>query len=195
MKPLSLSVPRVIFVSGIPGAGKTRFAEKFAETFCAPFVHDAQLRSLLQLDSAAQVDTLSLHILGELLKTQKTVVVETNTSLKRQRQSLTKFVKSHGYEPMFVWIQTDEATARQRRSRGIGALSDDQFAAAVKKFTPFSSDEEPVVVSGKHTYATQARTVLRRLAEPRIAEETTPQIVSRQAAPLPSRPSTSIKIS
>ena len=47
MKSLSPANPRVLFVVGIPGAGKTYFAEQFAETFGAPFIEYDAIRAQL----------------------------------------------------------------------------------------------------------------------------------------------------
>ena len=59
-------------------------------------------------------------------------------------------------------MQTDEATCRRRIQKG-HSLDTINFDAAVKSFTEPNAIEKPVVISGKHTYKTQARTVLARL--------------------------------
>ena len=38
MKPPIPAIPHVILMIGIPGAGKSTFAERFSETFQAPIV-------------------------------------------------------------------------------------------------------------------------------------------------------------
>ncbi|MBO9600754.1 MAG: hypothetical protein J7559_23390, partial [Cohnella sp.] len=59
----------------------------------------------------------------------------------------------------------------------------EQHDAAVRRFSAPHSTEKPIVISGKHTYATQAKMVLRKLAEPRAdisVHSTAP--VSRRAS-------------
>jgi len=47
MKPLSLSKPHVIVTVGIPGSGKSFFAEHFAATFKAPLISGERIRKEL----------------------------------------------------------------------------------------------------------------------------------------------------
>ena len=53
------------------------------------------------------------------------------------------------------------------------------FDAAIKSFTEPNSTERAVVISGKHTYKTQARTVLARLSDSNRAGRPTP-VLARQ---------------
>lgn len=202
MKSLSLTTPRAIFVVGIPGAGKTFFAEKFAETFNAPYIDVEKIRRTVfssptyDKNEQQAIDELALSYLTELLKTKKTLLFEGGTEARVDRMNLSKLVKTHGYEPLFVWVQTEPATANSRATRGVRGqdaskvISQERYESLAAKFTPLNRTEDFVVISGKHTYATQARAVLKRLAEPRIeAEKEVPVRSVRQA----SRPG-SIKI-
>ena len=46
MNNLDLTTPRVIFLVGIPGAGKTFFASRFSEEFGAPFIDLEKIRQI-----------------------------------------------------------------------------------------------------------------------------------------------------
>lgn len=179
MKSLSLTTPRVIFVIGKPGVGKTQFAQKFADTFNAPFIEADQVRGIITQDptySAEEqkvIDRLVMLQMSELLKTSKTFLVETSTEAKVDRQNLVKWIRKHGFEPLFVWVQTDGDTAHDRATRAsrlnkdkIFILPEERYTYLAKRFTVPGEEERAVVISGKHTYASQVRSILKRLAEP-----------------------------
>lgn len=179
MKSLSLSTPHVIFVIGIPGAGKTYFASKFADTFNAPFVEADKLRAAhasepsFTAEEQHVVEYLVWLQMQELFKTKQTFIVEGGTEAKVDRQNLAKLVRSHGYEPLFVWVQTDPVTARTRATKSSRMnrakeiiLPSDRYDHLVKRFTAPGESEKALVISGKHTYASQVKAVLKRLARP-----------------------------
>lgn len=175
MKSLSLSEPHAIVMVGIPGSGKTFFAEKFAETFSAPYLEAALYRHFASDDTAAE--KLFQHTLSQLAKTKQSVVLEVDTDSRTKRTELAKSLKAHGYTPLFVWVQTDMKTSAARSKKAYN-MSKDEHADRVKHFSPPHDSEKPVVISGKHTYATQARMILKRLSGPRseiIAKKPVPE--------------------
>ncbi len=173
MKSLSLSKPHVIVVTGIPGSGKSFFAEKFADTFNTPRVNYDAIATLTGNNDAA--DVIATSQLSELLKTKLSVVVEGMACTRADRLDITKAARSAGYDTLLVWVQTDPATSKARSQKDKG-LSSEAYDAAVKKFAPPSKLEHPVVISGKHTYATQAKIILKKLTSPRgeISTHSTP---------------------
>ena len=177
MKHLSLSTPRVIFLLGIPGAGKTYFARKFSNTFKAPFIDIEVIRKTLnpKPEYSKQEDDLVSNLaylqMIELFKTKHTFLYEGGLEVRAERQRLAKFVIKAGYEPLFVWVQTEFNTAEKRAIKGAPGhskehiISPERFDQVVNRFTTPDKTEKPVVLSGKHTYTTQARTLLRSIAE------------------------------
>lgn len=165
MKSLSLNNPHAIIMVGVPGSGKSFFAEKFSHTFGMPRVDIEALLRYTTNESIA--DELLLHVLSEIAKTHTSLLVEAEASSRARRTELAKFFKSKGYETLFVWVQTDNETAKQRtlKSRGV---QPEYFSAAMKKFSAPHPSEKPLVISGKHTYASQAKIVLKRLSAPRV---------------------------
>lgn len=182
MKNLQLTKPHLITVVGIPGSGKTFFAEKFAETFSAPFLNHATIREYT--DSSEAAETLSEHILDQFLRTKQTVIVEGRGNARIERQQISARARANGYEPLFIWVQTEPLTAEVRATKGIRGqkndtlISREEFDAGVKRFTPLNATEKYMVISGKHTYASQAKIVLKKLVEPRAAA-THPQAPER----------------
>lgn len=170
MKPLTPSSPHAIVMVGIPGSGKTTFAERFANTFQAPYLNAGALALDLGIDLKVAQQAAST-LLDEILKTGKTLVYESASDSRVERQRLQQRIVKAGYKPLFVWVQTESAEAKRRatRKRTEGALSGDAFDARIKTFTPPTASEHLVVISGKHTYSTQLKVVLKRIAGPREA--------------------------
>lgn len=163
MKSLSLTKPHLIIMVGLPGSGKSFFAEKFAETFHVPYVCKEKIEEL----SAENSDKLVQLQLTELLKTNQPILFEGATSSRTERVALFKIARTAGYEPLLVWVQVDPLTAKDRSTTTKKITSPDEFDQHSKRFTPPSSVEKPLVISGKHTYASQAKAVLKKLSSPR----------------------------
>ncbi|MGB3945795.1 MAG: AAA family ATPase [Candidatus Saccharimonadales bacterium] len=175
MKSLQLDKPHAIVTVGIQGSGKTFFAEKFSETFNAPFIEQGKfLESSKDVDAA---ESLMQLMIKQMIKTGRSVVIELSLSSRVERSELAKTLRAAGYVPLFVWVQVDADTAMNRtyRSSGIGQ---DEYKANHKRFSAPHSTEHPLVISGKHTFATQAKAVLKKLSAPRTS-------VSRPIDPRP----------
>ncbi len=184
MKPLTPASPHVIIMVGIPGAGKSAFAEKFAETFQTPILNRTKLQKDLQLDDE-QADLLVETVLKEFMKTSRTIVLEGGFDDKKHRAELIKYFTKLGFRPLVVWVQTDTIEARRRAIKpypqGSGMTSD-EFDEVVKHFHAPQLQERAIVISGKHTYATQLKIVLKQIA---TNTQQKPGVVS---APAPAQP-------
>lgn len=176
MKSLSANKPRLIAMVGIPGSGKSYFAEHFAETFKAPIVSFHHFRYELFNepnygdDECEIINRVANLMLDELLKTGRTILYEGKTNTRNERLALAKKSRDAGYEALFVWVQTDIETAQKRATKSSDdktAMTVEQFERQIKKFIPPNQLEKIVVISGKHTYASQLKIVLKRLVEPR----------------------------
>jgi len=190
MKSLSLSRPLVIFVIGLPGAGKSFFARQFAETFNAPIVSHDYLRFQMFPEPAFSEDEEGLiaQIAGnefsELLKTQRSIILDGGNNRYEDRQALMLLAKKKGYGALVVWVQTDERSARLRATKRNpkregdvlnASMTDQAFDSAKASFMPPGKGEDFIVISGKHTHSTQAKVVLRRfVAAPEPATITPP---------------------
>jgi predicted kinase len=166
MKSLSLSKPHMLIMVGVPGSGKTFFAEKFAETFHAPYVSREKISAILQNDDKMANELLTSQ-LDELLKTQQSIIVETAADTRVDRSELARKARSNGYEALLVWVQIDPATAKMRTLKENKPLTSEEYDRRLKRFTLPNSSERYVVISGKHTYASQAKVVLMKLSGPR----------------------------
>ena len=189
MKSLSLAKPLILVVVGHPGAGKTFFSQQFSDTFSAPRVdYDYVAHSLAPLSSNGKKEThrgvmaIIDNQISELLKTQKTFIIDGLGATKVERITLKKRAQDAGYEMLLVWVQTDEATAKyravSRKQDDRQPLSAEEYSTLVKKFNAPQANEAQVVISGKHTYATQAKAVLKKLVVPREDEVRNQSIVN-----------------
>ena len=182
MKSLSLSKPHLLIMTGLPGSGKSFFAEKFSDTFSAPFINFHYLQQVVEdPDSAGHV---AQYMLSELMKTKQSLIVEGRSDSRKERMDFAKFARECGYEPMYIWVQTDPNTAKKRsakvsKSATNRQLTPDEHDKISKKFTALSAQDKHIVISGRHTYASQAKVVLKKLSEPRT---TTPIQSERPSA-------------
>lgn len=170
MKSLSLTQPHIIVMVGVPGSGKSFFAENFSQTFNAPYVSLEKILPYTSDDTAAT--TLMQQYVTELFKTRQSIIIEGGTDTRTERDKLARKAKAAGYETLFLWVQTDPATAKARSVRESKnkinrTLTSDEYDRIVKRFTPPNALEKPTVISGKHTYATQAKITLKKLSAPR----------------------------
>lgn len=173
MKALDTNKPHLIITMGIPGSGKSFFANHFAETFKAPIVSHDILHKNILLNSKTplsndQTDIILNHMLSEILKTGRTTVYEGKTSTRAERKELLKNAKDAGYEPLFIWVQTEPLTAKKRAVKKSSEMkiSSDEFDLRLKRFNTPHISEKFIVISGKHTYASQLKIVLKHLVKP-----------------------------
>ena len=187
MKSLSLSQPHLLIMVGIPGSGKSFFAKQFSDMFHAPYVDFAKILDMSRRDGDMSAHYVT-HLLKELFKTKATIVVDGLGDTKAQRTELKNLAAAAGYKAMLVWVQTDGATAKSRAvkaSKKAGRpVSDYEYEKIVSGFSIPTVGEQPVIVlSGKHTFATQARVVLKNLASPREAMQPQPTAAPRRQQP------------
>jgi predicted kinase len=206
MKALSLARPLLILVIGLPGAGKSFFARHFSDTFGAPLVSADELQFEL-FDPPkftpmehGLIKRLAERQLTQLTKTRSSIIVDGICNTRPERQQLEQFAAAHNYGTMIVWVQTDELTAKNRATTRNKKrpgdelnvkLTAEQYVAQSKRAMPPVKSEDYVVISGKHTYSTQAKMVLRKLAAPRAEkaeaayQKETEQVRARTPSPAP----------
>lgn len=171
MKSLSLPVPHIIAMIGLPGTGKSYFAKTFADNFRAPHVDELYFRHLAH--KASDGTQMAADVLHEIMKTSQTLLFEGQLDTKEERESLLRFAKKRSYEVLFVWVQADPDTSKKRALKHMSAT---EYKSRLKTFMPPTEKEQYIVISGHHTHATQARTLLKHLIQPRsrIASRTLP---------------------
>ena len=162
MKSLHLTQPHAIMMVGIPGSGKSFFAGQFSDMFNAPYIDSLAIEARSR-DGAAAGELIAM-VLAEIAKTGQTFIFEGNSDSRVRRTEFSRWARERGYQPMLVWVQADQATSLSRSLKA-KTLDREQFKAAIRGFSAPHPDEKPVVISGKHTYASQAKVVLGHLSK------------------------------
>ena len=203
MKSLSLSRPLILMVIGVPGSGKSFFARQFASTFSTPLVSYDYIRSRLfetptfSNKEEAVVYSLAGQQITELLKTEKTFIVDGGLNDKNDRASLARLAHKAGFGTLVIWVQTDELASKSRSTRRStkrpgdalnASLTAEQFATLAKQLVAPAAQEPFVVISGKHTFATQAKVILKKLVAPREQQAQKPNAYSAQNYDQPQPP-------
>ncbi len=166
MRPSMPSVAYAIIMVGIPGAGKTTFSSRFAETFNTPLFNLPKLKDSMNLD-ARQTAQFFEVVMEQLSKTKQPIVIEGFSDTKAERASLEKIVTRLKYTPLFVWVQTDTNESLKRatsRRMGDERLTEAEFDAILLSFEPPEAKEGAAVISGRHAYPTQLKAVLKHMA-------------------------------
>lgn len=189
MTSLHLSRPHAIMMVGLPGSGKSFFAEQFAATFNAPYIDALTLTSYAKdVKSAMKIIT---NFAGQIVKTGQTFIYEGDTDSRILRTEFAQFAKSNGYIPLVIWVQVDEKTAKDRTIKA-NKMDGATFNDVADGFQPPLGDEKPIVISGKHTYASQAKKVLASLSR-EIRPQQAPQVAERPVSQVPTRRPISIR--
>ena len=167
MKSLKLDKPHLIIIVGIPGSGKSFFAKKFSTMFSAPFVNYSFYSNVIANSTACY--SVFKDTIDKLLLTEQTFILEGPGRNSDDRKKLQRIAREHGYKILYVWVQTD-LTVATKRSVGNkrNQISQQEFTKQVNSFEALNRAENFLVISGKHTYATQARSVLKKLVTGRI---------------------------
>lgn len=151
--------PRALLVFGVPMSGKSTFAKHFSEQFRAPHL------DLTSLERDHQIPRKSiLVIIKEIAKCQQTIILEGGIGTESDRNEIRDLLRANGYTPVLVWIQTDIATVRKRMVAKFGGKSKKIFDEEVAALEAPVDAEVPVVISGKHTFESQLRSILSNLS-------------------------------
>ena len=102
----------MLVVVGLPGAGKSFFASQFSDTFGVPYVdynHFQRLTGNMDIG-----DKVATELLGQLFLTKQSLIIEGRGESKQDRLLLAKLAKSKSYDLLYIWVQTEPQTAKQR---------------------------------------------------------------------------------
>lgn len=160
-KPRTKIQARALLVFGAPCSGKTTFSQKFANRFKASHYDLDEIREKYHIDR-----NIILILLTEIAKTGQTLVIEGGIGTEAERLEVRNILRAASYRSFLIWIQTDVASirarlgARHRSARKAKVI----YEESVKNLEAPSESESPIVISGKHTFETQLRHVLRGLA-------------------------------
>lgn len=163
---------------GFPGAGKTYFARQMCDSVQAAHLQADKIRAELfeqpQYDNQenAVVNQLMDYMTEEFLSAGLSVAYDVSAMRGAQRKSLTGLARKHKAVPLLVWFQMDADTAFARNQNRDRRRADDKYAPQLDR-TTFEdilgrmqnpkSNEDYVVVSGKHLFNMQRSAVINKL--------------------------------
>ena len=154
--------PYAILVFGAPMSGKTSFAEHFSESIEAPFINFDKLQEQNKLSRKIVIEFIRIIARGK-----QTIVIEGMADTENNREEMRNLFKELGYKTAIIWVQTDLNAIKQRMLRRYKKLADAKAAlsASYEHLEAPTEEENPIVISGKHTPQTQIKNVLSRLAD------------------------------
>lgn len=154
--------PRALLVFGAPCSGKSTFAEKFGNKYGLAYYDFNEIQE--ENDFSRQT---ILTIIELILKTRQTIIIEGGLDSEDDRQEMRNMLRKNGYEPALIWVQTDISTIRSRlkaKYRSV-AKAKEAFDVATAEIEAPTEFEKPIILSGKHTFETQAKHAITGLAD------------------------------
>lgn len=178
MSKLLLNKPVLILLYGFPGSGKTFLARQLCQDLSAAHVQGDRIRH--ELFEAPRYDRqeneivnhLMTYMAEEFLSAGISVVYDNNTPRLSQRRNLRQLSQKLKAHNVLLWLQIDVESSFDRVASRDRRRTDDRYTMPVDRTTFESmiaqmqnpqSNEEYVVISGKHNYQTQRNAVLKKL--------------------------------
>lgn len=149
--------PYAVLMFGATASGKSQFAKQFAERFKCPHL-DFGHHGIGYPAAAALTE--------QVAATEQNIVIEGCLNAEKQRNDLRRRLKKRGYIPVLIWVQADAATIRRRLYQRYGSVEKAKtaFATCYDDMQAPADIEKPIVISGKHTFSTQLKTLLAKLS-------------------------------
>jgi len=189
---ITYSKPFVIMMYGFPGAGKTAFARQMSEEL--GIIHlqeDKILHELFGANPSPIAIKAARKILNfmtrDYLKAGISLVYDASVIRASERRRVREMAHEAKAASLLVWLQVDPETTFERTSKRDHRKADDKYAMEytediyrqILAYMQNPNMEDYIVVSGKHTFATQRSSVIKRLFDMNVisADDAAPNIV------------------
>lgn len=178
MSRLALNTPILVMPYGYPGSGKTTFAAELSNHISAVHLYADKIRNELfekpRYDAAENqvVNHIMLYMAEEFLKAGLSVIYDNDLSKKKDRKILKELASDCKGKSMLAWLQIDVESSFHRVSNRDRRKISDKFALpmdrqsfndAIHRMQNPESDEDFLVLSGKHSFLMQKSTLMKRL--------------------------------
>lgn len=180
MDKLLPSQPFLLLLYGFPGAGKTYFARQFCDAIQAAHLEQDRIRHELftqpryTKQENHALSRIMEYMTGEFLNAGISVVFDMNAMRISQRRIMREMARKNKAHTVVVWFQIDADTSFMRNAKRDRRKLDDRYAVgydveAFKQLAAYMQHPEPtedfVVVSGKHSFAGQMSSVIKKLSD------------------------------
>lgn len=180
-----LSRPVLFTFVGLPGSGKTYLSRQLADKLGAAHVSAEEIRfELFEQPSFSNeeegvVKHMMLMMTERFLKAGLSVIYDVSLNKLADRRELKTLSAKLNTKNLLIWQQIDAQTAFTRLSQRTGKTPEDKYAIKLDKqtFQTITANLQPptnedyIVVSGKHTFQGQFQTILRKLFEMQLIED------------------------
>jgi len=179
--------PVLIIITGLPGTGKTTIARKIANAFNLPLIIRDDIKETI-FDAVGWSDRewskkvglssykLLYYFLDEIMKTGKSLIVETNFATERDSASLQERVVKYNYDPLQIVCQCEGEVLYERfknrseseeRHPGHGDhLNYAEFKETLlKPYAPLAVVGEEIIFNTTDLKKLDYETVLKRIEE------------------------------
>lgn len=177
MPKIILAKPTIVCLYGYPGSGKSYVARNLAESIQLAHVSSDRVRNELFQSPRydAQENAIVTHLMDymseEFLTSGVSIVYDTNALRIAQRRRLREMARKHRAAYLLIWLQIDIDTAFARTQERDRRTADDKYSEPQTRSTferqvsgmQNPEGEDYLVISGKHTFATQKNSVINRL--------------------------------
>lgn len=178
---ISPTKPFVIMMYGFPGSGKTAFARQMSEDLNVIHLQEDKIRADLfgnNMSPAALNGSRKImnYMLREYLRAGLPLMYDTDVLRLADRKRVREIAHEMKAASLLVWLQVDAETTFERTQKRDHRKADDKYAIDyteddyrnVLGNMQNPANEDYLVVSGKHTFATQRSSVVKRLFDMRI---------------------------
>lgn len=179
MTKLVLNKPLVVLMYGFPGAGKTAFARQMADSLGVAHLEADRIRAEIfespRFDKRENdlINHLMDYMTEEFLRAGVSVLYDGDAGRLGRRRNLRDLARKAKANHALIWLQIDLESAFARAHNRDKRKTDDRFAHQLDR-TSFESqinsfqnpsNEDYIVISGKHTFNTQRSAVMKKLYE------------------------------
>ncbi len=184
MRKAELKKPLLICLYGLPGSGKSFVGRNL--TRLLPIAHlntdricsELLSRSMDRDQQEAMAFKLAAYIADEFLRTGVSVAFDANALNVAQRQKLRDIAIRNRAGYLLIWLQIDQESAFARAaSRDKRTLEGKYSSSSTRaEFNQHLSEmenpdhEDFLVVSGKHTFASQKSAIINRLYQMNLVD-------------------------